>query len=473
MTNKNITGFPMDNYYAKWVNYEPFDNNSSTSTVERFIGIGKLDTKSTNINQNLVDSNNKITRDMIATGLSSLIKSSVTSVMKSNSDGVIGIIKKADEMNKGRITTKGSASLSKKIMSNPNENPSRVINKILIIIASSLVQILENNIGNQYNNMKSLAPNMGGTINSVIKSFSNIDNKTVDKAFALGNALIKCAILSGKSRIENINFIKNTLELSDRFQTNDVEINSQLNNILDSKNFSKCVESIQTGVDFDLNNTELTDTQKNIIISSIIDCLFNQRVLMELSNNIIDSINNIIDSASKNIIDDKFQNHLYSGIVGTAVIFASFGKENSDKPQINSAKLPVMNKESSKPQTLNRYLDTNTPDNTNVPKIQNKPISQEPKISNKMLKEKNNESNECPKCVQKPCECIPIVCKECPKVPKCPEIPKCPDCNISLKKEMKNCKKQYDDYEVIIASLYNYIYILLLFVFIFGYMVFK
>jgi hypothetical protein len=456
MTNRNITDFPMDNYYAKWVNYEPFENNKKKN-----IGIGIIDTSSTNINENLVDSNNKITRDMIVTGLSSLIKSAVTSVMKSNSDGILGIIRKTVEMSMKTIRGKGSFSTSVSRRPNPNEDPARVINNIQIKLTSSLVQIIDVNIANQYNNMKSLAPNMGGIINSVIKSFSNIDNKAVDKALALGHVLIKSVILSGKSKIENINFIKNTLELNDRFEIiSSLEFDALLKYRLDSKNFSKCIESIETGVDFDLNNTELTDAQKNIIISSIIDCLFNQKVLMELSNYIIDSINNIITSASNSISDNKFRNHLYSGIVGTAVIFASFGQENKD-----SMKLSVVNKESkpqkiSIPQTLNRYLDTDT--NTNVPEKQNKPISQEPKIlEKKMLKEKNNESVQCPECIQKPCECTPVICKECPK---------CPDCNISLKKEIQNCQIQY---EGTISNLYIYIYILLLFVFIFGYMVFQ
>ena len=142
--------------------------------------------------------------------------------------------------------------------------------------------------------------------------------------------------------------------------------------------------------------------------------------------------------SNKNITNSTMDNYYAKSI--NYEPFKNINENFSNKPQTISSQ-----------PTLNRYLNTNT----NLPDIQNKTTSQEPTIL-----ENNNKSIKCPECIQKPCECVPVICKECPK---------CTDCNISIKKEIQNCKNQY---EGTITNLYNFIYILLLFVIILGYMVF-
>ena len=486
MTQKNIASFPMDNYYAKWVNYEPFENNSN-NVVERFIGIGNVDNGTTNINKRLVNINNKITKDMIVKGISALLNSAITSVVKLNNVDIFNFVKIAAELNIKKPAVKREFKISDMVqkLGKAGNNFNKLPNFIMKF-NNDLINKLHDIIDNQSKDIKDFnkANNMGSTIGSVIKLFSEMGNTAVDDAFNLGSVLVKSVMpcvnctTSNKLILKNLSFIKSNLNLNDNFK---VDINDKVNNIvsdaLDKRYFAKCAETIKDSDMIDLSDSKIVLT--DALISSITKCLFNQELLNNLVDKMIESINKLIDNASKSITDDT-KNYLYAGSIGAATIFASLESlDKKSKPQTdNSEKKSKLQTESqtdsieepsekkSTPKT-NKYLSA--PDKMNkMPEIHKTQPVEQTKI----------DSTQCPECVQKPCECMPIVCKECKACPintkpnVCPACPECPDCEKLLKKATTQHNTNKESYETIIDTLYNYIYVLLVLIFIIGFVSF-
>ena len=325
-------------------NSNPFTRWCTDDIIENFgAGIANTDnTEVTNINKQLVESNNKITKDMVVKGMSALVKSAATSAMNSNSAEVSKMISAVNKLNIKGATSKGDFVLSNinqdaKIESKTTAN---MVQKIQTKVMNDLSSKLDDNISKQSEDIKDVAKatNMGDSIGGVMKSLADMGGKAIDGAVDLGKTFVKAATpciactTNDKKTNENSSSIKNSLNLSDKFAVDkDEKINSTLSNTLDQKNIAKCAEAIQAGGEINLENIastdgsiKITNIQQEAIIGSVTDCVFNQSLLTEVANKMIDSINKTISNASKTMAKER-QGDLYAAGAAAAAVIASAG----------------------------------------------------------------------------------------------------------------------------------------------------
>jgi hypothetical protein len=204
-----------------------------------------------------------------------------------------------------------------------------MVQKIQTKVMNDLGSKLSDNITKQTEDIKNLdkQTNMGDIVNSL----ANIAGKAIDGVMEVAGKLADSSIgssVSNKKTNVNETAIKKNLELNDGFKVNkDESINSALTNALDQKNIAKCAESISAGGEINLENIESTDgsikitnIQQEAIIGSVTDCVFNQELLTEVSNKMIDSINKTLASAAKNVSKEKQGDLDVVGVAAAAVI---------------------------------------------------------------------------------------------------------------------------------------------------------
>ena len=141
-----------------------------------------------------------------------------------------------------------------------------------------------------------------------------------------------------------------TTELKEKFNLNqsfqfkdDNDVANKLENLLSSENLAKCAEDTKAGNEINLGEIDvkgpvlISDIKQESVVNSLMKCVFNQDVLNDISNKIVNSQEKLIKQLIENVKEYKteserqaVQGDLYAAGTAASAIIASAGTAVSE-----------------------------------------------------------------------------------------------------------------------------------------------
>jgi hypothetical protein len=266
-----------------------------------------------------------INQGAVIKGMTKLLSSSITNAMSSNTADIMAVIKAENNLALSGMKTKGAFTLT-----GINQNSS-VSSKTDATVTQKITTKIQNDISNELSkSIKNATSNLVSSTSTKEKTDtggSSIQGTLVGLADVVGETFGKFAEVAGdmvsigaEKSVDNSKEIseslKNELNLDSSFKTDtNNEVNTQLQNLLDSKNIAKVGNDSLSKNNIDVKDIEaegpilISDISQNSVVSNITNAIFTQEVLNEISTKIVNSLNemvaNMAENADKNYNVDK------------------------------------------------------------------------------------------------------------------------------------------------------------------------
>ena len=307
----------MSNYYSYQTDgdYISLDSpNFVEQVIEPLISIGS---KNKEVNETLVkkstEINKKINNSQVISGMAKLVSSSLNEVSNENSSELAKMIALSNTLNisnvKGSNFTLSGVNQQQKIQQKlAVKSIQSISNKIKTAITKKINDKFHSVISNTINEEKTneATGNKSSTVGGIIQGLGKDVASTAKNIFSasIGSSTSK---VTKNSTITNL---KKDLNLDNSFKLKkNKEIRDQLGNKLKGKQLQKCAADTKANNVLNVKNIDVTGPVKitNInqisSIKAVMNCSFNQKVLNNLSQNLVNdletNIANMITSANK------------------------------------------------------------------------------------------------------------------------------------------------------------------------------
>jgi len=327
----NIYAFSIDFADALYLQSK-IQNENKNKNIEHFgqsFG-NKTRIKNDKRTTDITEISKDIDQSKLITGTVNLLSSAITNAVNKNSANLLRTIAVSNKMSVNGVTGSG--------FNYTNVNQTTDISQE---IDAKFVQEITNNVINDISNI------INEQIDSASKQLSN-DTKKVLANENTGSSLsgivdsyTDILKVSAGNSVRQTTTEDNTKKLIDTYKLKDTfnldqnkDVNTQLNNILSSKNLSDCAANTESTNSIDLKNINVTglinisDITQTNIVNDIMNCAFSQTIKTEIANKIINDYENNIILMLENI-DEKLDSTqttkvqgdiLAAGVAGAAII---------------------------------------------------------------------------------------------------------------------------------------------------------
>ncbi len=330
-----------------------------TKVVEKFgVSIGNTDINvdSTKI-KDIKDIEKKIDQSKVISGMNKMLSSAINKAASKNQADLLKAIAASNKMNIGKVKgdsfTFTNITQTAKIDTTTEANfVQKIANKVMNDISVSLKQNIDMVQKDSIKDMnKTSIDEKGGTsIGDVLTGVAGTIGQTVGK---LADAAKDILSVNIGNKTEKRNEKDITQELKDKFNLNqsfqfkdDNDVANKLENLLSSENLAKCAEDSKAGNEVNLGEIDvkgavtISNVKQEAVVTSVMKCVFNQDILNDISNKIVNSQEKLIKQLIENVNDKltetekkKIQGDLYAAGTAASAMIASTGTAVSDAAQ--------------------------------------------------------------------------------------------------------------------------------------------
>lgn len=318
------------------------DKNSKNTLIENFLDAGNssklIDT--TKI-KDLKNIETNINQSKVISGLTSLLSSAVTNAVSSNSADLLKSIAVSNTISvsgaSGSSFTLSKISQSNVVSQETNANfVQQVTTKVINDISNSLKENIDSATKQASSDIKNITSDekKSTTLGGMLNSLTNVAGKGLD---TLGKVLsLSAGNSTQQSTSKDIDQeLKQMYSLNQSFTYNKSDnVTSTLQNVLSTSNLSKCAADSNISNKIDLSKINVTgpivisEIDQSNVVKDVMNCVFNQSVLNDLSNKILDDYNKLIKEMIENVDEKLDQEHKTStqgdiyaaGVAGGAIL---------------------------------------------------------------------------------------------------------------------------------------------------------
>lgn len=284
-----------------------------------------------------------IDQSKVMSGLTAMVSSAVTNAVNKNSADLLRSIAASNKISVGSASgtsfTLTNIKQTNTIEQETNANfVQQVTTKVINDIGSKLAENIDMASKQASSDTKKLTSDekSGSSIGGIVDSVTNLAGKGLD---TLGKVL---QISAGNSVEQNTTKditqeMKDTFNLdqSFKYEKND-DVKNSLENILSTENLAKCAADTKAENSIDLNSISVTgpivisELDQTNVVKDVMNCAFNQTVMNDISNKIMNDYNKLIKQMVENVdtkLDEQtksnVQGDIYAaGVAGAAVLQA-------------------------------------------------------------------------------------------------------------------------------------------------------
>jgi hypothetical protein len=282
---------------------QAFGNKTKLSTTKRITDITEL--------------NKNINQSKVIIGASSIISTAITNAINQNTSDLLRSIAISNKLNVNGAIGSSFTFTNIKQTSNTQQETNvnfiqQVTNKVINDIATKINENIDS-ISNQLsNNVKKILGDekSGSSLDNIVSSYTDIFKASV------GNS-VKTTTLE-----DNYKMLIDKYNLNQSFKLNkDNNVNQSLNSILSTSNLAKCAADTKVENTIDISKIDVSgpivfsEIQQNNVVNDVIKCAFNQTIINDIANKIMNDYENNINLMLENI-DDKLDNTEISKIQG-------------------------------------------------------------------------------------------------------------------------------------------------------------
>ena len=316
-------------------------STTKDNIIETFLDAGnKTSLSDTTRIKDLKEINKNIDQSKVIAGMASFVSSAVNNAVSKNSADLLRSIAASNTLSlngaSGTSFTFSKISQTNIVSQETNANFVQVVtNKVINEIATSIKNKIDTSTKQLSTNVKksSTDEKSGSSLGGILDSLTNLGGKALD---SLANILqISAGNSVDKSSTKDITQeLKDTFNLNQSFKLNKTDdVKNALSNILSTENLAKCDASTRT--DNSINISKLTidgpiifsELDQTNRVNDVMKCAFNQSILNEIANKIINDYDNTIIQLLENVnntLDEtqkaQMQGDILSaGVAGSAV----------------------------------------------------------------------------------------------------------------------------------------------------------
>ena len=273
-----------------------------------------------------------------------MVSSAVTNAVSKNSADLLRSIAASNKISVGSASGT-SFTLTKIKQTNTVEQETnanfvqQVTNKVINDIGSKLSESIDMASKQASSDTKKLTSDekSGTSIGGMLDSVANVAGKAID-------GLTKALSVSAGNSVQQDTTkdisqeMKDTFKLdqSFKYEKND-DVKNALQNILSTENLAKCAADTKAENAIDLNSISVTgpivisELDQTNVVKDVMNCAFNQTVMNDISNKIMNDYNKLIKQMVENVdtkLDEQtksnVQGDIYAaGVAGAAVLQAA------------------------------------------------------------------------------------------------------------------------------------------------------
>jgi hypothetical protein len=285
-----------------------------------------------------------IDQSKVVKGMTAMLSSAVTNAVNKNSADLLRAISASNKISVGSASGT-SFTLTKINQSNTVEQETnanfvqQVTTKVINDIGTKLQENIDMTAKQTSTDTKKLTSDekSSTSIGGIIDSVANVAGQAID-------GLAKTLSISAGNSVEQNTSKDITQELKDTFkldqsfkyEKND-DVKSSLENILSTENLAKCAADTKVDNTVDLAKINVTgpivisELEQTNVVNDVMSCAFNQTVMNDISNKILNDYNKLITQMVENVdtkLDEETktstQGDIYAaGVAGAAVLQAA------------------------------------------------------------------------------------------------------------------------------------------------------
>ena len=331
-------------------------NTYKQNVTEHFgvtIGNTDINTDSTKI-KDMKEIEKNIDQSKVISGMTKLISGAINKATSKNQADLLRTMAISNKINvdgvKGSSFTFSGGKQISTLESKVNGNFVQSIkNKVINDIANSLkeqVDIIQKDSIKEMNKT-SVDEKTSTSVGEVLTGLAKVAGETIGKLADTAKDILSVNI---GNKTEKKTEKEISQELKDKFNLNqsfkyqkDDDVKNTLENLLSSENLSKCANESNLTNEANFRKIDvsgpilISDFQQQNIVKDVMECVFNQEVLNDISNKIVTSqeklIKQLIESVSDKLTDvekKKVQGDIYAAGAAGAAILAGAGKAAKD-----------------------------------------------------------------------------------------------------------------------------------------------
>lgn len=285
-----------------------------------------------------------IDQSKVIKGMTALVSSAVTNAVSKNSADLLRSIAASNKISVGKASGT-SFTLTKIKQTNTVEQETnanfvqQVTNKVINDIGVKLQENIDAAAKQAASDTKKLTSDekAGTSIGGIIDSVANVAGKGLD---TLGKVLqVSAGNSVDQSTTKDITQeMKDSFKLDQSFKydKND-DVKNSLENILSTENLAKCAADTKAENAIDLSSIDvsgpivISELDQTNVVKDVMNCAFNQTVMNDISNKILNDYNKLIKQMVENVdtkLDEQtktnVQGDIYAaGVAGAAVVQAA------------------------------------------------------------------------------------------------------------------------------------------------------
>lgn len=327
--------------------------------IEKFgvqVGNTDINVDSTKV-KDISEIEKNIDQSKVISGMSKILSGAISKATSKNQSDLIKAISASNKVSIGKVKgtsfTLTNISQTSKIDTTTEANFIQEIkNKIINDITIQIKQAIDTAQKDSIKDMNKLSVNdqKGTTVGEVIDSVAAVIGSAVSSVTQAATEILAIGV---NNTVEKRNEKEITKELKDKFNLNqkfeykdDNDVKNQLENILSSDNLAKCGEELKAGGELNIGDIDvkeavnISNIKQEAIVNTATKCLFNQTVINDISNKIINSQERLIKQLMENVNDKisetdrkNTQGDIYAAGTAGAAIIASTGTALSETAQ--------------------------------------------------------------------------------------------------------------------------------------------
>jgi len=328
----------------------------NAKVVEKFavnIGNQTINVDSTKV-KDIQKIEKNIDQSKVVSGMNKMLSSAINKAASKNQADLIKAIAASNKISIGKVKgdsfTLSNINQTAKVDTTTEANfVQEIANKIINDISVSLKQNVEMVQKDVLKDMNKTTVNekSGTTVGDIITGVAGVAGAAVG---AIADTAKDIMTVNIGNKTENRKEKDISKEMSEKFNLNqsfqfkdDNDVKNQLENILSSENLAKCAEDTKTANEVNLGEINVTgavtisNLKQEAIVNSMMKCMFNQKVLNEIANKIVNSQEKLIKQLIENVKEyknetdrQKVQGDLYAAGTAASAIIASAGTAVSE-----------------------------------------------------------------------------------------------------------------------------------------------
>lgn len=296
--------------------YESIRSKRNNKLIEHLaVEIGNVtSTKDTTIVKEATDIQENIDKSAVIKGMTALLSSVINDVASENSADLNKIITLNTTMNISDIDAAGDFSLED--ITQSTKLDSTEVNDVTQKISTKVQNDISQKLKSAVTNMVESAKSVQDKNESIANDSTNLGSSMENIAGTVGDTVsdVMSASIGNSTRTETTNIsdkkLNKKLKLEESFTLEkDEKVGSDIKNALDGKNLAKAAQETDNNTAFNVKNVKvggnfkIKNLQQLTSIKQVLNQTFNQSVLQEISNKLIQdydqNVNNMIKSSEK------------------------------------------------------------------------------------------------------------------------------------------------------------------------------